>query len=134
MPDDGDLSFNFPFEAKLHEIFPALLEAQNAWLSRIDSLPAPDRKTHELVRLACTVALRSAPGVERHAMLAREFGASWEEVAGTIMLTVPGFGLLPAVEAFPVARRGFDAAPEPEANDDGGDTEPTAGGAAGEGA
>ena len=31
-----------------------------------------------------------------------------------IMLTLPGFGLLPAVEAIPHARAGFDAAPEPE--------------------
>jgi hypothetical protein len=30
------------------------------------------------------------------------------------MLTVPGHGLLPAVEAIPHARTGFDAAPEPE--------------------
>jgi hypothetical protein len=44
-------------------------------------------------------------------------GASWDEVLGSIMLTCPGFGLLPAVEAIPHARRGFDAAPEPEEDD-----------------
>jgi hypothetical protein len=49
--------------------------------------------------------------------LAREVGASWDEVLGTILLTSPGFGLLPAVEAIPHARRGFDAAPEPEEDD-----------------
>ena len=54
-------------------------------------------------------------------MLAREVGASWDEVLGSIMLTLPGFGLLPAVEAIPHARTGFDAAPEPEAD---GDEEP----------
>jgi alkylhydroperoxidase/carboxymuconolactone decarboxylase family protein YurZ len=106
--------WNFPFEKPLDEVFPALHAAQNAWMSQIDSLSAPDRKTHELIRLVCTVILRNPPGVKRHAMLAKEVGASWDEILGSIMLTLPGFGLLPAVEAIPHARAGFDAAPEPE--------------------
>ncbi|MBI2168667.1 MAG: carboxymuconolactone decarboxylase family protein [Actinobacteria bacterium] len=110
--------FTFPFEARLHEVAPALHEAQNAWLARIDSLPAPDRKTHELIRLVCTVILRSEDGIRRHAMLAREVGATWEEIAGAILLTLPGFGLLPAVEAFPTAREAFEAAPEPETDEE----------------
>jgi alkylhydroperoxidase/carboxymuconolactone decarboxylase family protein YurZ len=110
--------WSFPFEGPLHEVFPALHEAQSAWLSQIDSLQAPDRKTHELIRLACTVILRNRQGVERHARLAREVGASWDEVLGTIMLTCPGFGVLPAVWAIPHARGGFDSAPEPEADDE----------------
>ncbi|HVM41596.1 MAG TPA: hypothetical protein VM618_12535 [Acidimicrobiia bacterium] len=112
--ETADKDWTFPFEGPLHETFPALHEAQNAWLARIDSLPAPDRKTHELIRLACTVILRHGPGVKRHAMLAREFGATWEEVFGAIILTLPGFGLLPAVDMLPHARAGFDAAPEAE--------------------
>jgi alkylhydroperoxidase/carboxymuconolactone decarboxylase family protein YurZ len=108
--------FNFPFEGPLHEVFPALHAAQNSYMAQIDSLRAPDRKTHELIRLVCTVVLRNAPGIQRHAMLAREVGATWEEVLGSIMLTIPGFGLLPAVEAIPSARRGFDAAPPAEAD------------------
>jgi alkylhydroperoxidase/carboxymuconolactone decarboxylase family protein YurZ len=110
--------WTFPFEGPLHEVFPALHEAQNAWLSQIDSLGAPDRKTHELIRLVCTVILRNPPGVRRHAMLAKEFGATWEEIVGSIMLTLPGFGLLAAVEALPHARQGFDAAPEAEDDDE----------------
>ena len=107
--------WSFPlFEGPLDEVFPALHSAQNAWLSQIDSLKAPDRKTHELIRMACTVILRNPAGVRRHAMLAKEVGASWDEILGSIMLTLPGFGLLPAVEAIPHARAGFDAAPEPE--------------------
>lgn len=106
--------WNFPFEGPLDEVFPSLHAAQNAWMSQIDSLKAPDRKTHELIRMVCTVILRNPAGVRRHAMLAREVGASWDEVLGSIVLTLPGFGLLPAVEAIPHARAGFDAAPEPE--------------------
>lgn len=112
---DGDL--NFPFEEPIHDVFPALHEAQNAWMSQIDSLRAPDRKTHELIRLVCTVLLRNGDGVARHAGLAREVGASWDEVLGSLMLTVPGFGLLPAAEAIPHARAGFEAARAPDDED-----------------
>ena len=50
----------------------------------------------------------------RHAGLAREVGATWDEILGSIMLTTPGLGLLPAVEAIPHPRAGFDAARETE--------------------
>jgi len=109
MPD-----WNFPFEGPLHEVFPALHEAQNAFMAQIDSLRVPDRKTHELIRMVCTVVARNPEGVQRHAMLAKEVGATWEEIVGSIMLTLPAFGLLPAVQALTHARRGFDAAPESE--------------------
>jgi alkylhydroperoxidase/carboxymuconolactone decarboxylase family protein YurZ len=107
--------WNFPFEQPLHDVFPELHESLSAFMAQIDSLHAPDRKTHELIRMVCTVILRNNLGVERHAMLAREVGATWDEVAGAIMLTIPGFGLLPAVQALRSARKGFDAAPETEA-------------------
>ena len=114
--DPGEPDWSFPFEGSLHEVFPALHDAQSAWLSRIDSLPAPDRTTHELIRLVCTVILRNPAGIRRHAKLAAEVGAEWDEVMGSIMLTVPAFGMLAAVEAIPIAREGFDAAEHPEAD------------------
>jgi hypothetical protein len=111
-PDDRDNLYTWPFERQLHETLPALDEAQSAWLSQVDSLLAPDRKTHELIRLVCMVIQRNPPGVRLHAMLAREVGATWEDVLGSLMLTCPAFGLLPAAEAIEHARAGFDAAPE----------------------
>ncbi len=110
----GTNDWNFPFEEPLHDVFPQLHDAQNAWLAQIDSLTVPDRKTHELIRMVVTVGLRNAAGVTRHARLAREVGATWEEILGSIMLTVPGHGLLPAVEAIPHARQGFEEAREAE--------------------
>ena len=59
------------------------------------------------MRLVCSVILRNPLGIERHARLAREVGADWPEVLGTIMLTTANFGILPAVEALPTARRGL---------------------------
>lgn len=108
------LDWNFPFEEPLHEVFPALHDAQSSWMSAIDSLKAPDRKTHELVRMVVTVVLRNPAGVERHAQLAHEVGATWEEILGSIMLTTPGSGVLAAVEAIPHARRGYEAARDAE--------------------
>ncbi len=116
--DEGGGDWSFPWEEPVHDLFPSLHEAQSAWMSQIDSLPAPDRKTHELIRLACTVIVRNGDGVARHASLAREVGASWDEVIGSIMLTVPSFGLLPAAEAIPDARRGFAAAVAPDPDDE----------------
>jgi alkylhydroperoxidase/carboxymuconolactone decarboxylase family protein YurZ len=105
---DGEDDWNFPFEAELHAVAPGLHEAQNGWLAQIDSLSAPDRKTHELIRMVCTVILRNPQGVRRHAMLAAEVGATWDEIVGSILLTQPAFGLLSTVEALPWARRGWE--------------------------
>ncbi|HAM03057.1 MAG TPA: hypothetical protein DCQ30_12650, partial [Acidimicrobiaceae bacterium] len=107
-PELGAEEWIFPFEAELHAVSPQLHDAQSGWMSQIDSLTAPDRKTHELIRMVCTVIRRNPPGVARHAMLAAEVGATWEEVAGSIVLTEPAFGLLNVVEALPWARRGWE--------------------------
>ena len=97
----------FPSEKFLHEWAPGVLQAQNAWMASIDSLRAPDRKTHELIRLVCTVIARQPGGVQRHARLAAEVGATWDEIAGSILLTEPTFGIVLAIQALPDARRGF---------------------------
>jgi alkylhydroperoxidase/carboxymuconolactone decarboxylase family protein YurZ len=111
----------FPSERYLHEWAPGVLQAQSAWLSSIDSLRAPDRKTHELIRMVCTVILRQLAGVERHARLAAEVGATWDEIAGSILLTEPAFGILLAIEAFPAARRGYKSGAATFAGEDGDD-------------
>jgi hypothetical protein len=98
----------FPFHEAFNAVAPALLRSQNAWLSQIDSLSAPDRKTHELIRMVCSVVARNPQGIRRHAMLAAEVGATWEEVAGSVILAEPAFGILVAVEAFPWARKGWE--------------------------
>jgi len=106
--EDAQPGDDWLFPLELHGVAPGLQDAQNSWLAQIDSLRAPDRKTHELIRMVCTVILRNAPGIQRHAMLAAEVGATWEEVAGSIMLTEPAFGLLQVFEALPAARRGWE--------------------------
>jgi alkylhydroperoxidase/carboxymuconolactone decarboxylase family protein YurZ len=112
-PDtDPDIDLNedvwpFPSEKFLHEWAPGVQQAQNAWMASIDSLRAPDRKTHELIRMVCTVIARQPGGVQRHARLAAEVGVTWDEIAGSILLTEPAFGIVLAIQALPSARRGF---------------------------
>lgn len=117
----SDTGFTFRWEGPVHEVFPSLHEAQSAWLAKIDSLASPDRRTHELIRMVCSVIARNPEGIERHAMLAAELGSSWDDLVGTIMLTAPAFGILVGVEALPHARSGFERAPEVELDDDGDD-------------
>ena len=103
---EGDV-WPFPSERFLKELAPGVLQAQNAWMSSIDSLRAPDRKTHELIRMVCTVIARQPGGVQRHARLAAEVGATWDEIAGAILLTEPAFGIVLDIQAIPAARRGY---------------------------
>jgi len=92
--EGADDVWPFPSDRYLHEWAPGVQQAQNAWLASIDSLTSPDRKTHELIRMVCTVIARQSQGVERHAKLAAEVGATWDEIAGAILLTEPAFGIV----------------------------------------
>ena len=108
----------FPSETFLAEWAPAVLQAQNAWMASIDSLRAPDRKTHELIRMVCTVIARQPGGVQRHARLAAEVGATWDEIAGSVLLTQPAFGIVLAIQALPAARRGYKQGSAESIDDD----------------
>jgi AhpD family alkylhydroperoxidase len=119
----GDPGWSFSYEKPLHDVFPALHEAQSAWLSQIESLQALDRKTHEIVRMVVSVTARNAGGVQRHAQLAAEVGATWDELVAAIVLTEPSFGVLASVEALPAARAGYEAGLEAVAEELDGDAE-----------
>src|ERR1700744_847177 len=106
-PEPDEELWPFPSERFLGEWAPGVLQAQNAWMASIDSLRAPDRKTHELIRMVCTVVARQLGGVQRHARLAAEVGATWDEISGSILLTEPAFGIVLAIQALPAARRGY---------------------------
>jgi alkylhydroperoxidase/carboxymuconolactone decarboxylase family protein YurZ len=112
----------FPSDRLLNEWAPGVLQAQNAWMASIDSLRAPDRKTHELIRMVCTVIARQPGGVQRHARLAAEVGATWDEISGSILLTEPAFGIVLAIQALPAARRGYKQGAEDPLEEDDGDS------------
>ena len=102
--------WTFPYEQVLHDVAPGVHDAQRTWLAAIDSITHLDRATHELIRMVCTAILRNPEGVERHARFATEAGASWEQIVAALLLTTPGFGLVPAVEALEPARAGHRSA------------------------
>jgi len=115
---EQETEFSFAYEPTLHQVLPTVRETQAAWLSAIESIDVLDRATHELIRLVSTALRPNLDGVARHAQLAAEAGATWEQIVAALVLTEPAHGLLPAVEAFPAARRGFEAAAPPETDDD----------------
>ena len=83
--------WNFPFEEPLHDVFPALHDAQSAWMSQIDSLPRArpqDARAHPagVHRDPAQPAGHPPPRAARRARSA----PTWDEVLGSIMLTVPG--------------------------------------------
>ena len=51
--------------------------------------------------MVSTVVARQPGGVQRHARLAAEVGATWDEIAGSILLTEPAFGIVLAIQALP---------------------------------
>ena len=54
--------------------------------------------------------------------LAAEVGATWDEIAGSILLTQPAFGIVLAIQAFPAARRGYSQGVADAYEEDGGDS------------
>lgn len=113
-PDVDDSNFLHPWQPLLHEVFPRMHDIQSEWLAALEGLTALDRKTNELVRLALCAARRNRAGVEHHARLAAEVGATWAELCEAILLTQPSFGVLGAVEALPVAHAAMESAEVPE--------------------
>jgi hypothetical protein len=57
--------------------------------------------------MVCAVIARQPGGVQRHARLAAEVGATWDDIAGSVLLTQPDFGTVLAIQALPAARRGY---------------------------
>ncbi len=74
----------------------------------LDSAGVLDKKTEELVYLAVLAALRLESGVPLHVQMAKQAGASREEVISTILigLSVAGQGVM---QAFPGAVEAYDA-------------------------
>jgi alkylhydroperoxidase/carboxymuconolactone decarboxylase family protein YurZ len=79
------------FRAFMHE---ASGHAQ-AWMGAVrglDEASALDNKTEELTHLAVLAALRLESGVPLHVQLAKEAGASREEVISAILVGMPVAG------------------------------------------
>ncbi len=82
-----------------------------AWMSAVRNLgdaSALDRKTESLAYLAVLSALRLESGIAFHVAIAKEAGASRNEVISAILVGLPAAGNA-AVRALPIAIKAYDS-------------------------
>jgi AhpD family alkylhydroperoxidase len=81
--------------------FNELVEAQK-------SLKGMDAKTKQLINIAIQTANRNTRGVMMHAAMARNTGASREEVIAAVVMNLHLSGLAAVLEGLPAAVKGYD--------------------------
>jgi len=81
--------------------FNDLVEAQR-------TLKGLDSKTKQLINIAIQTANRNSRGVQMHAMMAKNEGATREEVIGSVVLNLHHSGLASVLEGLPAAIDGFE--------------------------
>ncbi|HXY74046.1 MAG TPA: carboxymuconolactone decarboxylase family protein [Dehalococcoidales bacterium] len=82
-----------------------------AWMTVVrglDNASALDKKTEELAYLAVLAALRLESGVPFHVMLAKQKGATREEVISAILVGLPAAGN-GVTQVLPAALAAYDA-------------------------
>src|SRR5918997_6961369 len=82
-----------------------------AWMGAVrglDEASALDRKTEKLAHLAVLAALRLESGVPLHVQLAKEAGASREEVISAVLVGLPAAGQ-GVIQVLPGAIATYDA-------------------------
>lgn len=81
--------------------FNDLIEAQKA-------LKGLDAKSKQLINIAIQTANRNSRGVQIHAMMAKNEGATREEIIGAVVLNLHHSGLAAVLECLPTAINGFE--------------------------
>jgi alkylhydroperoxidase/carboxymuconolactone decarboxylase family protein YurZ len=88
-----------------------------AWMQAVQELggaSALDKKTEALAFLAVLAALRLESGVPFHVMMAKDAGATRDEVISAVLVGLPAAGNT-VVQALPAALRTFDQTDSPAA-------------------
>lgn len=81
--------------------FNDLIEAQKL-------LEGLDAKTKQLINIAIQTANRNQRGVQMHAMMAKNEGATREEIVGAVVLNLHHSGFASVLECLPAAIDGFE--------------------------
>lgn len=81
--------------------FNDLIEAQK-------SLKGLDAKTKQLINIAIQSSNRNSRGVQMHAMMAKNEGATREEIISAVVLNLHLSGLTVVLESLPAAINGFE--------------------------
>jgi alkylhydroperoxidase/carboxymuconolactone decarboxylase family protein YurZ len=96
------------FQAFMEEA-PKHAQAWMAAVQGLDNASALGKKTEELAYLAVLAALRLESGVPFHTQLAKQAGASREEVISAILIGLPAAGN-GVTQVLPIALESYDAA------------------------
>jgi AhpD family alkylhydroperoxidase len=96
-----------PFELFETE-FPQLAQRFDEVVQAQIALPGLDQKTKQLLNIAIQTANRNPRGVTWHAMMAREQGATREEVVGAVAMNLHLSGLAAVLECLPAAVDGYE--------------------------
>jgi len=88
--------------------FPEVSEKYNALVDAQRKQKGIDDKTKQLINIAIQTASRNPRGVKFHAMMAKEAGASREEVLGAVVMNLHLSGLGPVLDSLPHAVAGFE--------------------------
>ncbi|MDZ4172344.1 MAG: carboxymuconolactone decarboxylase family protein [Methanobacteriaceae archaeon] len=90
------------------EELPSLFENFNHLVESQKDLPGLDSKTKQIVNIGIQTAHNNLNGVKMHAAMAKEMGASWEEVKGAVALNLHLSGLGSILDCLPAAKEGFE--------------------------
>jgi len=96
-----------PFEIFQKEC-PELASKFNELVDTQRSSKGLDSKTKQLINIAIQTALRNPRGVKFHAMMAKQDGATKEEVVGAVVMNLHLCGLGPVLDSLPSAIEGFE--------------------------
>lgn len=77
----------------LEELDPEYNELITKWRTNLVAKENPDRKTRELINVAMAAILREREVILAHAKLAKQYGATRDEILGTVeqVMTMGGF-------------------------------------------
>lgn len=85
-------------------------EHSKAWMEvvqKLDNASSLDKKTEEIAYLAVMAAVGLESGIPFHVKMAKEHGATREEIKSAILLGLPAVGNS-VIKALPVALKAFD--------------------------
>jgi alkylhydroperoxidase/carboxymuconolactone decarboxylase family protein YurZ len=105
--NDQPASVSPAFKAFMTEA-PAQARAWGAVVQALDEASTLDKKTEELAYLAVLAALRMESGVPFHVQMAKQAGATRDEVISAILVGLPAAGT-GVTQVLPAALAAYDA-------------------------
>jgi len=86
---------------------PEVFDAYGSLIKSLQELSALDKKTKQLIRIATLAVQGNAEGAHFHAVMAREAGATRQEVVSTVVLTLSEAGLSRVLAVLPSVIEAF---------------------------